>query len=176
MIQGREEIKIKISKIKSVFMTLFALVILSGAIWFWLKAIHISGFNRTFLIICTSLLIIVFGIAFIVGIMRIFDTKSGLTLTKDGIYINFGPASGYFVKWNKISDLKTSSAPQGPIVISIYVDNPNEYLDKAKGLKKFKLKMNNTSHGTPLSIATNWLKCNYIDLFEEMSKRIEKVE
>ena len=176
MKQNNEEIKIGISKTKSIFMTLFALVILSGAVWFWIKAIQISGFNRAFLLVLTSLLIVVFGIALFIGIGRLFDTKSSLILNENGIFINFGPASGYFIKWNEIENLQINSVPQGPIFISIYVKNPQDYLAKSYGFKKFTLKMINKSYGTPLNITTNWLKCNYHELYWKMIERIEKVE
>ena len=174
MKQHNEEIKIGISKTKSVFMILYALVIVSGSIWFWIKAIHITGFNRTFLIVMTSLLIIVFGMFLFIGLARLFDTKSGLILKKNGIFINFGPASGFFINWNEIKDLKINSTPQGPNFISIFVNNPHDYLAKSFGFKKLTMKMNNKSYGTPLNITTNWLKCNFHELFAEMIERIEK--
>jgi len=174
MKQNNEEIKIGISKVKSVFLLLFAFVIFFGASWFWFKAIHLSGFSRTFLIICTSLLILVSGSGIISGLSRLFDSSPGLILNEKGIFINIGPASGHFVNWTDIVDLKLNSAVNGPFFISIYVNNPQDYLAKTYGFKKFNMKMNNKSHGTPLSFTTSWLKCNFQELFVEIRDRIEK--
>lgn len=160
-----DEIVIGISQSKAVFQTSIAIVLFGFLIWFFYYLIVLPPApNRTFLMICSSLLIATFGLASISGIKTLRTLEQGIVINKQGIKINFGPNRGHFVQWNEIIDLQLHHPVNGPFFLLIFVKNPNYFLSKSFGFKKFLLRMNNISHKTPVSIASNWLDCDIVML------------
>ena len=167
---NNNEIRINVSKIKAFTMTLIALGVLSVLLWALYKVLILpSGFNKTFLLCGITLLTITFGLASLSGITKLIDKKSGLIIDNNGILINIGPNRGQFINWSEITGLKTYNPVRGPMTLLIFVKNPDEFLSKISGFRRFLLNMNKVSHRTAISLTSNWLDCS----FEELTTLIE---
>ncbi len=161
----KDEIRIGISKKKGYLITSILMVFLAVLIWALLKVMMLpEAFNRTFLIICLSSLIITVSLVCFSGLIKLFDNKQGLIVNNIGIQINTGPNCGHFVKWNEIIELKTYNQTKGTMTLLIFVKNPKDFIEKFSGLKRFLLIMNNVSHKTPISLTSNWLDCSFEEL------------
>jgi len=167
------EIRIQISKWKAFLLTLIALGLLSISIWAFTKSIILpSGFDKTFLLIGISILIIAFGFSSFSGLKKLSNKKQGLIINNSGIKINIGPNQGQFIEWKDIKEIKIHNQIQGPLFLLFFIRNPQDILEKSSGLKKILLKMNNISHKTPVSITSTWLDCNFYELTEIIEQKM----
>ena len=175
MNKKQEEIRIKLSKRKSILMTTIAigfLIICSLTFFTILKLPY--NFNRTFLIICFSFLILTFGFASFTGITKLFDKNYGLIINDNGIQINIGPNSGTFIQWKEIESFKIHNQIKGGKFILLFVKNPEEIIQKTKGLNRLLIRINNISHKTPLSLMSTWLDCNFEKLVMIIDNKLKK--
>jgi hypothetical protein len=169
------EIRIKVSKIKVFALTAITTGLLAVCLWAMYKVLALpDGFNRTFLIVGISILIIAFGLGWISSLNKLVDSNQGLILNDTGIHINIGPNRGQFVPWNQIKGLEIHNQIRGGTFLLIFVKNPDHFLTKSSWLSRFLLKMNNVSHKTPLSLTSNWLDCSLEELFMTINDRIKK--
>ena len=169
------EIRIKISKIKAFAMILMTTTLLGICFWAMFKVVALhDGFNRTFLSVGISTLIIVSGLSSISAINKLVGSDQGLILNKTGIQINIGPNRGQFVPWNQISRLKIHNQLRGGTFLLIFVKNPDHFLKLSSGWRRFLLKMNNVSHKTSLSLTSTWLECSLKELFTTINDRIKE--
>ncbi len=166
MQKDKNDIKIGISKTKAILQIIIVIGLLGVTTWFLTdKVISLPpDFNKTFLIVCCSLLIFTFGLGTISGLRKIFNLDAGLIINKNGIKINIGPNSGQVIKWDQIKSFKTHNPIKGPLCLLIFIKNPGELISSTFGFKRFLIKMNNASHGTPVSITTNFLECDFKEL------------
>ena len=175
MVINNDEIKINISKIKAIIWTSIALGFLSGLVWAILKVwILPSGFNKTFLLTGLTLLIITCGFACFSGLIKLIDNKSGLAIDKNGIQINIGPNRGQFINWGEIIGLKIHNQVRGQIFLLIFIKNPDDFLAKLSGFRRFLLKMNKVSHKTPVSLTSTWLNCSFEELVSLIEDKYKK--
>ncbi len=172
---NKDEIRVNVSKIKAFTWTLVALGFLSVLVWAILKVMALpSGFNKTFLITGLTLLIITSGFACFSGIIKLIDNKSGLTIGKNGIQINIGPNRGQFINWGEITELKIHNQVRGPMFLLIFIKNPDDFLAKLSGFRRFLLKMNKVTHKTPVSLTSTWLNCNFEELVTLIEDKYKK--
>ena len=169
-------IRVGVSKKKGLILTIFAFGFLIVLVWaFFFKIVTLpNAFNRTFLMICFSLLIIASGFACFSGFANLTDKTQGLIISNNGLKINFGPNRGDFIQWDEITGLKIYNAIRGPMFLLIFIKNPEDILTKRRGLKRFLLKMNNISHKTPVSLTSDWLDCSFdelVTIIEDKYKR-----
>ena len=171
----KDEIRIKVSKIKALSLTVIAFGFFMVCVWAFFKVDMLpDGFNRNFLMVCIFLLIFSSGLGCLSGLTKLIDNKLGLIINDIGIKINIGPNRGQFIQWNEISKLKMHKQIRGPMFLLIYVKHPEDILIKSSGLKRILLKMNNVSHKTPLSLTSTWLECNVDELFTIIQDKLRK--
>ena len=171
----KNEIKIGVSKTKSILLTLFVTGLFSTTVWAWTKVITMdSGFDKNFLMAGLSLLSITFGLSIISGVRKLIDNTQGLIINDKGININIGPNRGQFIKWTEIKEIKIHNQIRGNLYLLLFLKNPTEILTKSKGLNRFLLKMNNISHKTPVSLTSTWLEMNLIEIMEIIEEKIKK--
>ena len=167
MNKNKDEDVYRINKPKAVTLTLIIIGLLILVIWFFMKVVALpSAFNRTFLLICCSLLIIVFTGCGITAIKNLIDSRRGIVINSEGIKIDTGPNKGHFISWGEITGLEVYV--RGNIFLLIFIENPNRLFDETHGLQKILLKMNNISHKTPVSLTATWLDCNFETLAESV--------
>jgi|GEM_PF-2294829 len=160
-----EVITIGVSKKKGLILTIFAFGFFVVLVWGFLKVETLPyTFNRTFVIICISLLIITSCLCFFSGLAKLTDKTQGLIISNDGLKINFGPNRGDFIQWDEITGLKIHNPVRGTMFLLIFIKNPEGILAKRKGLNRILLKMNNISHKTPVSLTSDWLDCSFDEL------------
>jgi hypothetical protein len=168
------EIRIKVSKIKGFALTAITTGLLAVCFWAMFKVLELPNeFNKTFLVVGISTLIIAFGLGCISSLNKLVDSNQGLILNDTGIHINIGPNRGQFVPWDQIKGLKIHNQIQGGTFLLIFVKNPDHFLIKSSWLSRFFLKMNNVSHKTPLSLTSNWLDCSLEELFTTIEDKIK---
>lgn len=170
-----DEIRIKISKTKTITQTIIAIGLLLTLIWFIIFVFTLSStLNRIFLVICCSFLIIIGVFAIISSLKKLIYNSRGIVLNNEGIEINTGPNNGNFVKWDDITNIKIHNPIRGPMFLLIFVKNPDYYILNSYGIKRFLLKMNNISHKTPVSLTSNWLDCNFKTLVALVTENHKK--
>lgn len=105
-----------------------------------------------------------FGATGIYGIRKFFDKKVGLIIDEYGITDNSNASSIGLIEWNDISEIITEQVMSTKFLL-IKVENPEKYIEKAKGEMKARLmKTNMKMYGTPLSITSNTLKYDFNEL------------
>jgi len=113
--------------------------------------------------------VLFFGATGIYGVKKLFEKKVGLIIDSNGITDNSNASSVGLIEWNDISEIKTQQVMSTKFLL-INVVNPEKYIEKAKsGMKAKLLRSNMKMYGTPLSITSNTLKCD----FGELEKLIE---
>ncbi|HDK42728.1 MAG TPA: hypothetical protein ENG87_05070 [Candidatus Pacearchaeota archaeon] len=171
----KDEIIIRVSKTRAALLTFIATGLFLVSIWALTKiAILPSGFDKVFLLTVISLLIIVFGLSIFSGLKKLIDSKQGLIIRDSGIKINIGPNQGQFIEWKEIIDIKIHNQIQGAMFLLIFIKEPKAILTKSSGLKKIRLKMNNKSNKTPVSITSTWLEYNLLEIIEIIEVKIKK--
>jgi hypothetical protein len=117
--------------------------------------------------------IIFFGGTGIFAIKKLFDKSLGLIISDEGIFENTNALSIGFISWDNITAIKTIQIKSTKILL-IFVKNPQLYLDKVSGLKKFLMKSNFSMYGTPLSITSVTLKIKFNELEQIINQRFEE--
>ncbi len=176
MYKDKDTIKIGISKTKAILQIIIVIGLLGVTTWFLTDKVLLlpPAFNKTFLLICCSLLILTFGLRTISGIRKIINLETGVIINKNGIKINIGPNSGQLIKWGEIKGFKIHNPVRGPLFFLIFIKNPDELISRTFGFKRFLIKMNNVSHGTPVSLTSNWLECDFEELIELINDKYKK--
>ena len=117
--------------------------------------------------------ILFFGATGIYGIKKMFDKTIGLTIDENGILDNTNASSVGLIKWSDITEIKTKQISSTKFLL-IYTKKPERYLDKVKGFKRKLMEGNNKLYGTPLSITSNTLKCNFSDLEKLINSKLNE--
>jgi len=170
-----EEIRVNISRTKTIIHLIIAIGLLMTLIWFVILVFTLTETtSRTFLITCCSFLIIISTLSLISSVKKLINKSKGIVINDEGIEINIGPNNGHFVKWVDITNIKIHSPIRGPMFLLIFVKNPDYYISVTHGIKRYLLKMNNSSHKTPVSITSNWLDCNFETLVALVTENHKK--
>jgi len=107
--------------------------------------------------------ILFFGATGIYGIRKLFDKSIGLIIDENGIFDNTNASSIGLIKWSDITGIEVKQV-QSTRFLLVYAINPEDYMNKAKGIKRKLMVANNKFYGTPLSITSNTLKCSFDEL------------
>ncbi|MEY8847358.1 STM3941 family protein [Psychroserpens sp. XS_ASV72] len=173
MISKSNTIKIKLNKLKITLIAFGSLLFVIFGIGISYKAgFKISSVNL-FPIIIGTISIIFFGMALISMISKLFDQRPGLIISDKGIFDNSSAVGGQLIKWRDVSGFDITNINNN-VFILIFVQNPEEYLSNANLFKKFWMKLNGKFYGTPLFVATKFLKCDSAELYITIQKESEK--
>jgi hypothetical protein len=160
------EIEIPLSKKKNVLMLLGAIIFVVLGVWFVSKPENfVSSIYRNIALIrfAGMLSIVFFGVCAIYGVIKLFDKKYGLIIDKNGITDNTNASSVGLISWADISSIETQQVMSTKFLL-IFITNPDKYLNRITGLKRKLLQANLRMYGTPLSITSNSILCNFDDL------------
>ena len=161
-----EKIEIKLSKNKIALLTIGSLIFVIIGILFLLNPESFTSFryrNEDFIRIAGILSTIFFGATGIYGCFKFFDKKVGLTLNDEGIIDNTNASSIGNINWDEISEIKMEQVMSTKFLL-VYIKNPNKFIESSSGFKKKIMIANNKMYGTPISITSNTLKCNFDEL------------
>jgi hypothetical protein len=112
------------------------------------------------------------GSGVIYGIRKMFDKRIGLKIDENGITDNTNAVSVGLINWTDITEIKTEQVRSTKFLL-IFTSNPDKYLDRVGALQRKIMKANMFMYGTPLSISSNTLKYNFVDL-EKMIVKYHK--
>jgi hypothetical protein len=139
------------------------LFVMLGLYLFMTIADHQTRFNPTNIKGAGIAGVLFFGATGLYGIRKMFDKRVGLTIDDDGIIDNTNASSIGLIRWSEITEIKTAQVMSTKFLL-IYTNDPNEILERVKGMKRKLMAGNMKMYGTPLSITSNTLKCNFDDL------------
>ena len=160
------KIEIPLSKTKVILLVLGALVfVVLGTLFVINPEKFISPIMRSpeFIRISGIASILFFGIAGIYGIIKLFDNTIGLTVDENGITDNTNASSVGLINWTDITEIKTEQIMSTKFLL-IFTNNTDKYLDRVGSIRRKLMLANEKMYGTPLSITSNTLKCNFDDL------------
>ena len=120
-----------------------------------------------------TLSVIFFGACAVYGIKKLFDNTSGLIINQEGIIDNSNGTSIGLINWTDILSIQTKQVASTKFLL-VLVNDPDKYLNRATGFKKKLLQANMRYYGTPLSITSSSLKCDFDDLEKIVRSSHEK--
>jgi hypothetical protein len=113
---------------------------------------------------------IFFGCCFIAILLKLLDSKPGLTIDDTGITFNTSALGVGTVEWNDIIRVTEKQVVSTRLLI-LNVRNPLKYINERKNfLSKQAFKMNYKTYGSPVVIFPGSLQLN----FDSLKKLIEK--
>lgn len=170
------KIEIPLSKNKLYLIVTGSVLFIIAGIWLLLNPnefqnLSIKFFKNPILLKSIGIIsLLFFGMIGIYAIRKISDKKAGLIIDSNGITDNSNASSIGLVEWNDISEIKTEVVGMSTRFIMITVKNPEKYIEKAQNKIKAKLmRANMKMYGTPISITSNTLKCD----FEKLEQLVE---
>lgn len=116
--------------------------------------------------------VVFFGAIAIFGSKKIFDRTPGLIVDNKGITDNSSGVCVGLIEWNDIAGVSTSAVMTTKFLL-IHVHNPEKYLAKANKTKERVMKANMKMVGTPLSISSNTLQCDFTELTKLVTEAFE---
>lgn len=114
-----------------------------------------------------------FGLLSTYALRKLFGNPVGLIIDEEGITDNTSASAVGLIKWTDITEIRTMQVKSTRFIL-IYIANPHEYLERAKGFKKMLMKGNHNMYGTPLSIASNTLQYKFNDLEKLITEQLSK--
>lgn len=161
---------IYLRKVKVILLILGAIIFVALGAWFLsLDPQDIESsrrFNNPILIYGIGISSIVFsGLCGFVGIKKLFDKSPGQILNSEGILDNSSGLSAGIIPWSEVVDIGQYQVQKQKFV-SIYVQDPEKYVNTGNALKRMANRANMKMCGTPINISANSLKIGYDELLE----------
>jgi hypothetical protein len=119
--------------------------------------------------------VVFFGAIAIFGSKKIFDRTPGLIVDDKGITDNSSGVCVGLIEWNDIAGVSTSAVMTTKFLL-IHVYNPEKYLAKVNKTKARIMKANMKMAGTPLSISSTALECNFAELTKSVTDAFEEYQ
>ena len=156
-------------------MTFGSFAFVAAGVWMWTYGGATFSMETIFYKIISLVAVLFFGMTGVFGLTKVFDNKPGLIINQQGLIDNSSMVSGKLVKWSDIIGLEVSQI-QSTKFLLIFVQNPEHYMDQASYVGRFWMKLNHKTYGTPLSISSNSLKCNFDQLIKMIEEHIPKTQ
>lgn len=166
-----EEIVIKLNKGKILLILLGAILFfIGGAIFVWMIADENPLDLSSLLIKSVSVLSALFGLVGCMAVIyKLFDSRPGLIINKEGITNNTSALSSQTIKWGNIEKFEVLQIASQKMLL-IYINNPEEIIAKAGKFSRFWLSQSLNMYGTPIGISASSLQCNFDQLMELITK------
>ena len=163
-----KKIEIPVNKIKTLLLSLGSTAFILISIWLL--------FDARFSMLAKGIAIVgvlFFGATLIVSLKIVVSNTSGLVIEEQGITFNTTGLNVGLIKWEDILSIERMNV-SGQQFLNIQVSNPEQYISRAKGLKRKTLEMNHTMYGTPLSISAVALQVKFNDLENLLKTELTK--
>ncbi|MFZ0489067.1 MAG: STM3941 family protein [Salegentibacter sp.] len=162
-----KEIEIPLSKTKVFLLFIGSLLFVIGGITIFYNT---DEFREMPLVFLRNPLLIkgigILGVLFFGGtgfiaIKKLLGTKVGLIISKTGITDNSNALNVGLIEWRDISEIRQKRVMATKFLLIDLVD-PEKYIERSKsGMKAGLMRANMKAYGTPLSITSNSLKCDF---------------
>ena len=166
-------LSISVSKFKLVLLLLGAIGLVASAIWiFYLSGyepVYISIWVRSVSLFC----IVFFGLCGLYSIKKLFNTHPGLVLDSAGIIDNSSAVSVGRISWQDLEGINITWI-QGQRFITLYVTNPQKYLQRGGFFKRQMNALNYRFYGSPIHISANTLNISFGELIDLVSQYYER--
>jgi hypothetical protein len=159
---------IEVNKSKVSFLLLLSVVFVLLGIWLVsAKDDEIQNFgvfrNPFFIHGVGVMSVITFGFFMFGYARKLFDSKPGLEITKDGLYDNSTGISVGLISWNDITSFKIVKV-KSQRFLAVMVSNPEKYISRGSSLTRFFRRMNLTMYGSPTIVTSSTLNMNFDEL------------
>jgi hypothetical protein len=172
-----DQLEIQLSKTKLTLMAIGSLAFVIAGICGVINPTRFISFlyrSPTFIFLSGLAGIIFFGFVGFYLLKKLFDKKPGLIISNNGIVDNSSGISVGFVPWSDIKEIKETMVANQKF-INLIVKNPQHYIEgQPTKLKRWIVKRNYKSFGTPIGISANGLKYNYDELKLLLQQRFEQ--
>ena len=166
-------LSIPVSKFKLVLLFLGAISFVASAIWIF----YISGSEPVYILVLVRTVslfcLIFFGLCSLYSIKKLFNSNPGLILNPLGIIDRSSAVSVGQILWQDLDGINVNWI-QGQRFITLYVTNPQKYLQRGGFLKRRINSLNYQLYGSPINISVNTLKINFDELTELISHYYER--
>lgn len=173
-----KEIKIELSKGKILLVLLGGISLVAVAFWLWNYSEIQQKVDPLLVKIIAVIGMLFFSICSFFGTIKLFDTKPGMIVNSRGFVNNSLVLDGQFVEWTHVHSFQIIEIKQTKILL-VFIDNPEEIIDKSNIWNKFWLRQNLKWYGTPINVTSNTLKCNFEEMLNIMNEyanvKIKKV-
>jgi hypothetical protein len=167
-----EKIEIQLSKGKSFLILLGAIAFVVAGIWFVIMPPQ--GYNPIFIRLVGIAAILFFGFGIITAIRMILDKKAGLVIDSTGITDNASGISAGHIAWKNVVEIKSIKIKNQNILM-IIVNNPAEYINRQQNpISRQMAEMNNKIYGSPISISSVALKCDFNKLNTILQEQLKR--
>lgn len=158
---------------KKIFL-LFGGAVLFVVAGFWLLSIadEQTRHSPTFLKVVGISAIVFFGLCAAYSIFKLFDSKPALVILENGFYDNSSAIAGEIIPWRTVTEIGVTTISSQRF-LTIKVENPEEIIKRFKPPKRWLIRLNYRSFGTPLHISANALNMDFDALVSIMQEKYE---
>lgn len=119
--------------------------------------------------------VVFFGAIAIFGSKKIFDRTPGLIVDDKGVTDNSSGVCVGLIGWKDIAGISKYEVMSTKFLL-IHVYNPEKYLVKANKTKARIMKANMKMAGTPLTISSTALQCDFTELTKSVTDAFEEYQ
>jgi len=163
------EIKISLSKRKTIFLFFLCLACVSDSGWL----VFYSGIDRLDAYFWGGLAFFFSFLAALYCLYKLFDQKPGLIINNQGITDNSSAANAGLVRWANIESLQITEI-SGRKCLTIIVNNPEEIMLNQPGWKRKMMDLNYKKFGSPVQISASMLACSFDELVQIIQEKLEE--
>jgi hypothetical protein len=168
-------IEIPLSKGKIVLLLFGSIGFGISSYWLLTIADTQSRYSPIYIKLVSILGIIFFGLGLILAPIKLFDKRPGLIISDKGIQDNGGISSGQLYPWINITGFKIIKIKRTKLLL-IFVNNAEELINKESKWKQQIMRLTQNTYGTPISIGSGTLKCNFDELEKILLGRFNAVK
>lgn len=111
----------------------------------------------------------------ILAMVNIASNKKGLTISAQGLTLNYGMNKFGPIAWNTILHAEQKRYMLNNFIV-VYLENPGAFMATRTGLSKRMYSENHSTHGSPVVINTSQLNTTADELVSDIKQRIENAK
>jgi len=167
------QIDVPLCRGKILLLLVVALMFIALGFWLWKSEEADQRRDPIFTKAVSVACIGFFGSCAIMGLVKLFDPRPGLSIDQRGITDNSSGFSFGFLKWEDIVEVDVTRVKATKILL-IYVSNPQYNLCKMNPVKRWVLYASQKMYGTPFSISSNTLSVDFSTLVSIVKSGLSK--
>ena len=152
--------EIKQSKTKIIKLFIGSIVFVAMSMWIISFSSDYAQPKAALMVTAGILGIIFFAVIGVLTLLKLFYSRPGVVFTSEGFIDNTSYAGGFLIKWSDVKDIKVTQVMNQKFA-SVILNNPEDYLARMSGLKKFVAMRNYKSYQTPVHISANSFQLDF---------------